>query len=650
MTDTATIYACGFPDEKLFNDVIDDERTRATVLTKEQLFALQNIDEHCVLFIYCSTFETYLIEFLNLIANKLPKNPIVIIGENFSQSYLQNIFEHHSFTYITLPSDKEKIISALVDAQNGICAYIPKINYEKQLKDANFTNVALKEVGVALTAETNLEKLLDLILYKVRRSVKADAGSLYIKEDDNHIRFVFSQNISTDWSGKQNMLMEINDKSIAGYTALSKQPLNILDVYSFPKSFPFTFNKSYDLSTGYRNKSMLTVPMCNKEGELLGVIQLINKRKDYERKVTGKKLEENQIIPFNNTDIELSFALASQAAIALENTKLYQDIRQMFEGFVKASNVAIEAKDPCTRGHSERVAKLTVALAKAVNDCNEGPFANIKFNDKELLQIKYAALLHDFGKVSVSDEVLTKSKKLYPYELENLKLRYNVIRKSIEADYNKDCLDYIEKNGLENFKQEKEKMDNSFQKRLKELDETVELLVKSNEPTVLEEGCSNRIAELANSIYKDRDGNEIPYLTERERSALSVKRGSLTENERQEIESHVTHSYNFLSKIPWANNLSRVPEIAFAHHEKLNGKGYPKHMVANEIPIESQIMGITDIFDALTAQDRPYKPALPLAKALNILQMDAKNNALNKDLVDLFESKEVYKCLDETFL
>lgn len=646
MIDTATIYACGFPDEELYDDVIDDVRTKATVLTKDQLFALKDIDEHCVLYIYGTTFETYLIDFLNLIAKKLPKNPIVIVGENSSQSYLQNIFEHHSFTYITLPSDKEKIISALVDAQNGICTYIPKINYEKKLKEADDNNLALKEVGVALTAETNLEKLLDLILYKVRRSLKADAGSLYIKEGDNRIRFVFSQNISTDWSGKQNMLIDINDKSIAGYTALSKKPLNLLDVYSLPNTFPFTFNKSYDLATGYRNKSMLTVPMCNKEGDLLGVIQLINKRNDYEVKVTGKKLEEKHIIPFNNNDIELASAIASQAAITLENAKLYYDIKQMFEGFVKASNVAIEAKDPCTRGHSERVAELTVALAKAVNDSEEEPFKNIKFNDKELLQIKYAALLHDFGKVSVSDEVLTKSKKLYPYELENLKSRYKYIRKSIESDYYKECTDYIEKNGIEKYNNNKAYFEQTFKSRLNEIDETLNLLIKSNEPTVLEEGCSNKIAELATTSYKDRDGNEIPYLTERERSALSIKRGSLTESERMEIESHVTHSYNFLSKIPWAKHLSRVPEIAYAHHEKLNGRGYPKHMQAEEIPIESQIMGIADIFDALTAQDRPYKPALPLAKALNILKMDADNNALNKDLVNLFESKEVYKTIN----
>ena len=217
----------------------------------------------------------------------------------------------------------------------------------------------------------------------------------------------------------------------------------------------------------------------------------------------------------------------------------------------------------------------------------------------------------------------------------------------MESDYFKDCLDYINSKGFEKYKEVKQEMDNTFNAKLQELDNRLKLLIKSNEPTVLEENSSELIAELAKLSYKDKEGNEIPYLTEREANVLSIKRGSLSETERLEIESHVKHSYSFLSRIPWTKDLARVPEIAYGHHEKLNGKGYPEHKSEKEIPIESQMMGITDIFDALTAQDRPYKPALPLKKALSILHSDANNNALNKDLVDLFEKEEVYKCLDE---
>ena len=642
------IYAYGFPQEDFYTSILEDESIKAEILNKDQITNLKNdINDTSVFCLYCSAFEDNIIDFLTLFSNTFITNPIVMIGENYSQSYLENLFELHPFTYIKLPADKNTIITELQKAKEGKCFFIPKPNYKEQFDKAKANLVAFHEVSTALTAEKDIEKLLDLILTKTRHLAKADAGSLYLKEGDNHLRFVLTQNISTDWSGKKDILLEIKENSISGYTAKISKPFNLLDVHSISKSFPFTYNISFDKNTGYRTKSMVTMPMFNNNGEVLGVIQLINKRKDYDQKVPGKKLDEDQIIPFDIKDIEFLDDLASQAAIALENAKLYQDIRHMFEGFVKASIVAIEAKDPVTHGHSERVAELTVAMAKTINDINEGPFANIHFTDKDLLQIRYASLLHDFGKVSVNEEVLTKSKKLFPFELENLKSRYKFIRKSIENDYHKDCLDFINTNGIEKYNEAKAGLEEAFQKKLKEIDETIEILIKSNEPTVLEESCSDKIDKLSHSVYKDKEGQETPYLTERESTALSIKRGSLSESERLEIESHVKHSYEFLVRIPWTKDLSRVPEIAYAHHEKLNGRGYPNHKIAENIPIESQIMGITDIFDALTAQDRPYKPALPLQKALNILKMDADNNALNKDLVNLFESKEVYKCLEE---
>lgn len=642
------IYAYGFPQEDFYTSILEEESIKAEILNKDQILNLKNDNNDTSVFcLYCLAFEDNIIDFLTLFSNTFITNPIVIIGENYSQFYLENLFELHPFTYIKLPADKNTVIKELQKAKEGKCFFIPKPNYKEQFDKAKANLVAFHEVSTALTAEKDIEKLLDLILTKTRHLAKADAGSLYLKEGDNHLRFVLTQNISTDWSGKKDILLEIKENSISGYTAKISKPFNLLDVHSISKSFPFTYNISFDKNTGYRTKSMVTMPMFNNNGEVLGVIQLINKRKDYDQRVSGKKLDEDQIIPFDIKDIEFLDDLASQAAIALENAKLYQDIRHMFEGFVKASIVAIEAKDPVTHGHSERVAELTVAMAKTINDINEGPFANIHFTDKDLLQIRYASLLHDFGKVSVNEEVLTKSKKLFPFELENLKSRYKFIRKSIETDYYKECLDFINTNGIEKYNEAKASLEEAFQKKLKEIDETIEILIKSNEPTVLEESCSDRIEKLSHSVYKDKEGQETPYLTERESTALSIKRGSLSESERLEIESHVKHSYEFLVRIPWTKDLSRVPEIAYAHHEKLNGRGYPNHKVAENIPIESQIMGITDIFDALTAQDRPYKPALPLQKALNILKMDADNNALNKDLVNLFESKEVYKCLEE---
>lgn len=640
-----TIYACGFGNNEPYKSIFEDKKVQASYLSLEDLFKLESSDEHSVFVIEESIYTSNLIDFLQYFSKNHKKRSVIIIGENYEQYYMEELFNRRPFTYLKNSCDKNTVIQAILDAQQGKCTYVPIRNYAKELHAARLNLVALHDVGIALTAEKNLDRLLDLILTRIRNLAEADAGSLYLVEGKS-LRFKLSQNISLDWSCKQNALMPINEKSIGGYTADAKKSVNLLDAYFIPPSFPFTFNKSYDISSGYRSKSMLTVPMCNTEGDVLGVIQLINKRKDYEKKIPGKKLEESQIIPFDDRDIELLSGLASQAAVALDNAKLYHDIRNLFEGFVKASIVAIEAKDPCTQGHSERVADLTVAIAKAINEEKEGPFADIHFTEKQLLQIRYASLLHDFGKVSVKEEVLTKAKKLLPPEMEELKSRYKLIKEAIEADYYKDCLDYISKNGLDKYNAIKTSLENDLKSRLDEIDDILQMIIKSNEPTVLEEGNFQRLTDLSHQSYVDHNGHEIPYLTDHEALLLSIKRGSLSEAERLEIESHVRHSYNFLNKIPWTKDLSRVPEIAYSHHEKLNGRGYPNHLTSEEIPFESQIMGIADIFDALTAQDRPYKPALPLQKALSILQMEAKNNALNQDLVNLFEQKQVYKCLN----
>ncbi len=647
MSDSITIYGYGFPNTEKYNSILNDKSINAKIFPDIRQLLDESINNDGILFIYLPAFESYVVDLMDILVRKHKKNPIVMIGEKYSQEYLEILFKHHYFTYIKLPTDKEKIIETLQKAKLKDCVHKPNNDLEEELNKTKKELLTLNNLSIALTTQKNIEHLLSFILTKTRQLVKADAGYLFLKEDNNHLCLVLAQNISTNFTANENVLLEIDNNSISGYSAKSGQTLNLLDVYSIPESFPFNFNKDFDIANNYRSKSMISAPMYNNNNEIVGVIQLINKRKDYKNNKKMIKLEENQIIPFNNEDVDLVNNLASQAAVALENAKLVEDLRNTFDGFVKASIVAIEAKDPCTHGHSERVAKLTVALAKTINEIHEGKYAKLHFNEKELLQIKYASLLHDFGKVSINDEVLTKSKKLYSYEMNNLVSRYKSIKESIVADYYKECFDYITNNGYESFLSVKEEKENNLNNKLKEIEETINMLIKANEPTVLEESSSDKINELSHTVYKDRYGNEIPYLTEREATALSIKRGSLTNTERLEIESHVKHSYDFLSKIPWAKHLSRVPEIAYAHHEKLNGRGYPNHSVEQDIPIESQMIGITDIFDALTAQDRPYKPAVPLKKALDILCMDANSNGLNKELVDIFIKHEVYKCLDE---
>jgi response regulator RpfG family c-di-GMP phosphodiesterase len=289
--------------------------------------------------------------------------------------------------------------------------------------------------------------------------------------------------------------------------------------------------------------------------------------------------------------------------------------------------VAIEARDPTTAGHSERVARLTVGLATAVERAPPPSYAGLRFAPEQLRQLRYAALLHDFGKVGVREHVLVKANKLYPHELELLRARFDLIRARLEID---GLRGRLEGGG------------GDWERQARELDGFFEFILQCNRPTVLSEGSFGHLGEIARRTFRHPDGEERPYLTGDEVALLSIPRGSLSQDERLEIESHVTHTYRFLSQIPWTSDLKRVPEIAFAHHEKLDGKGYPRAITGPAIPVESRMMAIADIFDALTASDRPYKRAVPVEKALDILSAEAKAQHVDTLLLDAFIQSRVY--------
>ncbi len=640
------LYSSEFPDTWPFAAFFRLPDVKTVFLRDKQFFELKNPDENCLFLIHEAVFTANLLKFLHYF-DKTDKNlPLLIVGDRFSQGYLEHLFANHPFTYVEMPVSEKELYELCLKVRAGQARSLPAQDYEKELQTAKENIEALHEIGIALSSENDPDKLLELILTQSRNIAGADAGSLYLLEGENQLRFKLSQNVSLDWSVKENSVLPVDGHSICGYTASAREAVNLLDTYDIPPAFSFTFNKSYDQKSGYRSKSMLAVPMRNKNGEVLGVIQLINKRADYAQKVAGQTLHLDQVRPFSNDDVELLSSLASQAAVALENSRLYQDIKRLFEGFVKASIFAIESRDPSTHGHSERVAELTIALAYEVNKVSSGELANVHFDHKKLTELRYASLLHDFGKVGVREEVLVKAKKLFPYELDSLKERYRYIKKSIEADFYRECLEYALENGIERFQLIRPSLEASFTARIQEVQETLDFLIRANEPTLLEDGSFHKLIELGKQHHLGRDGLMTPMLTERETHVLSIRRGSLSEAERIEIESHVRHTFKFLSKIPWTKDLNRVPEIAYAHHEKLNGRGYPNHLSRDEIPIESQMLGVADIFDALTAQDRPYKPAVPLQKAIDILRMDVDQNHVNREIVDLFIDKKVYRVLE----
>ena len=506
----------------------------------------------------------------------------------------------------------------------------------------------LNNIGVALSAERDISKLLELILAKSRQITAADAGSLYLvkrgKEHDasadDQLSFELTQNHSVVVPFEKRTV-PLNETSISGYVALTGEIVNVADAYHLPAGTPYKISRSFDEKSGYRTKSMLVVPMRDHDQKVIGVIQLINKKRDPRVVLRPVSLVEETVIPFTSVDEELATSLASQAAVAFENTKLIQDMRNLFESFVYASVTAIESRDPTTSGHSRRVATLTVGLAEAVDSLDHGPFRDVSFTRDQLQEINYASLLHDFGKVGVREKVLIKGKKLYVGEMLLVKQRFSYIKRTLEADYLRAKLEQVQ-SGRANAGLLAE-MDRNYDQGKEELDQILRMVMQSNEPTILEEESFRTLMDLTTRTFTDLEGNRQPYLTPNEVSALSIRKGSLSEKERREIESHVTHTFRFLSEIPWTGEFRRVPEIAYAHHEKMDGTGYPRRLSAAEIPLQSRMMAISDIFDALVAWDRPYKKAVPVEKALNILRMEAGSGKLDVPVLDVFVEAKVYE-------
>jgi len=505
----------------------------------------------------------------------------------------------------------------------------------------------LIEIAKAITTEREIDRLLDVILEKSRFITGADAGSIYVVEGDDPeplrrtLRFKLSQNDSRKFDSRE-FTMPLSSRSTAGYVALHVKPLRIDDVYEPPPGSEFGFDRSFDAKTGYRTQSMLCAPLQSRTGEAIGVIQLINKKRDPEKKLLGPDDLVDQVVPFDERSEALLMTLASQAGIALENAILYKEIERMLEGFVRASVEAIEQRDPTTSGHSLRVSDLTVGLARAVERAGIGPYKGVTFTKDDLREISYASLLHDFGKIGVREQVLIKAKKLYPHELDLIKHRFELAQRSLETGFMTRKMHMVSRGARLD---ELGLLDLDFETRRRELQDALATVVAANEPTVLKGGDFNRIETLGRETYVDAHGHTHALLQPSEIASLSVARGSLTTGEMDEIRSHVTHTFEFLSKIPWGKQFRRVALIAGAHHERLNGTGYPNRLHAEEIPVQSKMMSVADIFDALTASDRPYKKAVPLEKALDILGFEVKDQHIDADLVKIFIEAKVWSAI-----
>lgn len=473
---------------------------------------------------------------------------------------------------------------------------------------------SILEVAKAMSAQRNLDTLLPLILSEAARVVEAERCSLFIVDAARNELW------SRVAQGAKGEIRVPLGQGLAGSVALTGETVNLRDAYDDPR-----FQRDWDAINSFRTKAVLCVPMRDTRGDITGVLQALNATDG----------------AFDAEDEELLLALGGQAAQAIENAMLHEEINRLFEGFVQASVMAIESRDPTTAGHSGRVASLTMTLAQATEQSPVGPYRDTRFTTEQMQELRYASLLHDFGKIGVREPVLVKAEKLYPHELEVLKQRFELARMERQLASMSRRLDGVRLRGERDMPAIDQEEGERLVRELKELDEALEFVLQCNRPTVLAQGGFERLASLSQQGFNDSRERPQVLLTPSEIQVLSIARGSLSATERREIESHVTHTFRFLSQIPWTRSLKRVPEIAYAHHEKLDGKGYPRAVAAELIPLQSKMMAIADIYDALTASDRPYKKAIPHEVALDILKKESETGQLDRDLFAVFVEAEV---------
>lgn len=495
----------------------------------------------------------------------------------------------------------------------------------------------LMQIGLALSAEQDHQALLSLILREARHFASCDAASIFLIEEhkDKTAELVFkltqNDSVTVNFSEQR---FPLDQASLAGYAAISGDVLNFPDVYRIPADAPYRFNPAFDQQIGYRSRSMLVIPMRTHDGRIVGVIQFLNRKRDPGVKLISRSLCEQETLPFDEPLVTLLETMASQAAVAIENNLLIERINQLFEGFVRASVHAIEQRDPTTSGHSFRVAELTVALAEATDQSRLPALNTIRFSPVQLRELRYAALLHDFGKVGVREHVLVKAKKLTPEGWLTFQYRMDLQEERTRNQFLSKRLQLLRDGQLSN--DAEEKLLSEEQQVLQRLNEMRQAVTLANEPSVLDDGTFEHLQEIRQQRFMERSGHSVPLLDEHDFLALAVRRGSLTAEERLEIESHVKHTIRFLATIPWTPELSHIPAIAGAHHEKLDGSGYPHGLTGDAIPPGAKIMAVCDIFDALTASDRPYKPALPVERALSILEAEAAAGKIDKAMVGIF--------------
>jgi len=484
-----------------------------------------------------------------------------------------------------------------------------------------------------MSAETtnNLQKILDTTLGSFLDLVQCDAGSVYTVRKDSEgeqiltFEAMITRSINVHHVPKylSSLKFKIDDSSIVGKTAVFRRPI-LLDLGSAENKV----SPSVGETLNYATRNLFSGPLITPRGDLVGVVQLLNKLP-----LDGSVFDPHDSTPlpsFDEKDERLFSIISGQAALAIENSLLLDEQERLMEGIVNACVTAIEARDPVTSGHSLRVSNYSLGLASAVNRTDRGILRGVNFSPSQLRELRYASLLHDVGKIGVKEEVLQKEKKLHSHELEIIELRLHLMRTQLL------------------FLQQTEKKD--YSAAIRRIDGAWLRVLEANEPSVLDSATIDLVKDLRSLKVPLDTGEMVAALTEDESRKLCISKGSLSEIERLEIESHVNKTFDILKMIPWSKGLEHVPEIAYKHHESLDGSGYPNHITAEEIPPQTRIMTICDIYDALVANDRPYKPSMPADRALDIIEDQVREGRLDGAYFDVFVRAKLYNLGRESVL
>ena len=509
----------------------------------------------------------------------------------------------------------------------------------------------LNAIGASLSAERDIDRLLEAILTAAKTITRADGGTLYRVTEERTLRFEIVRTSSLRYylggttghpvpfypiqlykDGKPNQSM------VAAYAALTGKTVNIADAYT-ADGFDFSGTRAFDTKTGYRSKSFLTVPMRNHDNETIGVLQLIN----------ALEPSSGAIVPFSPSDQRLAESLASQAAIAVTNRMLINQLEQLFESFINLINSAIDEKSPYTGGHCQRVPVLTMLLAEAVSETKDGPLRDFHMSEKDRYELKIAGLLHDCGKVTTPVHIVDKATKLESIfdRIQLIDTRFEVLKRDAELEALRKKHNFLE----QKMRMEAAEEDKRLRDRLRQLDDDRKFLHACNiGGERMRDEDVDRVRRIGQYRWRDFAGHEAQFLSEDEVKNLTIRSGTLTEEERKVINHHIVATIRMLEALPWPKHLTKVPEYAGGHHERMDGKGYPKGLTREQMSVQARCMGIADIFEALTAKDRPYKKGKTLSESLEILGRMKLNNHVDPDLFDIFVRRKVYRRYAEMFL